>query len=264
MRKCPRCGLVSPERSVRCECGFRFDLEDRAALVTAQAIELLQMSRRELADTIRDEILKNPILDDAVDTASGETKASMESSVPVLELPQILSPAECGAEIARATKLGFTSQQFRGQERLEVRNRVAVDDPSAAAALWTKLSPLIPPLTEFYSAGLRPEPDVPDLATLRPTGLNERLRYYRYSGGERFAPHVDLSHSTGVLRSFLTVIFYLNDDFEGGETDLFGRTVTPKTGAAILFPHELRHEGRPVFRGVKFVLRTDVMFHVGS
>lgn len=168
----------------------------------------------------------------------------MESSVPVLELPQILSPAECGAEIARATKLGFTSQQFRGQERLEVRNRVAVDDPSAAAALWTKLSPLIPPLTEFYSAGLRPEPDVPDLATLRPTGLNE-LRYYRYSGGERFASHVDLSHSTGVLRSFLTVIFYLNDDFEGGETDFFGTHGDSEDGCRHSFPSRAPPRGAP-------------------
>jgi len=188
----------------------------------------------------------------------------MESSVPVVELPRVLSPAECSAEVARATKLGFSSQQFRGQERREVRNRVAVDDPAAAAALWTRLRHLVPPLPELYSAGLRPEPDVPDLATLKPAGLNQRLRYYRYSGGERFAPHVDLSHSTGLLRSFLTVIFYLNDDFEGGETYFFGRAVTPKMGAAILFPHELHHEGRPVFGGVKFVLRTDVMFHLGS
>jgi hypothetical protein len=31
MRKCPRCGLLSPERSVRCECGFHFDIDDAAA-----------------------------------------------------------------------------------------------------------------------------------------------------------------------------------------------------------------------------------------
>jgi hypothetical protein len=37
-----------------------------------QAIMLLQISREELADTIREEILRNPILDDAVDTASEE------------------------------------------------------------------------------------------------------------------------------------------------------------------------------------------------
>ena len=37
MRKCPRCGLVSPDRSVRCECGFLFDLDDRAAVLREHA-----------------------------------------------------------------------------------------------------------------------------------------------------------------------------------------------------------------------------------
>jgi hypothetical protein len=71
MRKCPRCGLVRPGRSVRCECGFIFDLEDRAEPVMSpqlkMAIELLQLSRSELADTIRDELLSRPILDAADD-----------------------------------------------------------------------------------------------------------------------------------------------------------------------------------------------------
>ena len=39
-----------------------------------QAIKLLQLSRMELADTIRDEMLENPILEDAVDTASEQPK----------------------------------------------------------------------------------------------------------------------------------------------------------------------------------------------
>ncbi len=41
-----------------------------------QAIKLLQLSRMELADTIRDEMLENPILEDAVDTASEEPKTA--------------------------------------------------------------------------------------------------------------------------------------------------------------------------------------------
>jgi len=41
-----------------------------------QAIKLLQLSRMELADTIRDEILENPVLEDAVDSASEEPKSA--------------------------------------------------------------------------------------------------------------------------------------------------------------------------------------------
>ena len=188
----------------------------------------------------------------------------MSSQIPVIEILDLLDPAACDREIERATRLGFLSQQFRGEERLEVRNRASVDDHTAARALWIGLSDRLPPLENFYRDGLRPEPDVPDLRTLVPVGLNQRLRYYKYSSGERFAPHVDLSHSDHTARSFLTVILYLNDDFAGGETDFFGLSVTPKKGAAILFPHELRHEGRPVFNGAKYVLRTDVMYGVGA
>src|SRR5580698_222411 len=43
-----------------------------------QAIKLLQLSRMELADTIRDEILENPVLEDAVDSASEQAKAAEE------------------------------------------------------------------------------------------------------------------------------------------------------------------------------------------
>ena len=73
MRKCPRCGLVNPDRSARCECGFLLDVMTPQL---QQAIMLLQMSRKELADTIRQEILENPILDDAVDTASEEPETT--------------------------------------------------------------------------------------------------------------------------------------------------------------------------------------------
>ena len=62
-----------------------------------QAIKLLQLSRMELADTIRDEILENPILEDAVDTASEEPKIAEaadgadvehvgETETPVIEI----------------------------------------------------------------------------------------------------------------------------------------------------------------------------------
>jgi len=73
VRKCPRCGLLSPDRSARCECGFLLDVMTPQL---QQAMMLLQISRKELADTIREEILENPILDDAVDLASHEPKTT--------------------------------------------------------------------------------------------------------------------------------------------------------------------------------------------
>jgi hypothetical protein len=54
---------------------------------------------------------------------------------------------------------------------------------------------------------------------------------------------------------------YLNEGFAGGETAFLDRVVTPRTGRALIFRHELPHEGRPVERGLKYALRTDIMFN---
>jgi len=37
MRKCVRCGLISPDRSVQCQCGYHFDVDDQAAVVREHA-----------------------------------------------------------------------------------------------------------------------------------------------------------------------------------------------------------------------------------
>jgi predicted 2-oxoglutarate/Fe(II)-dependent dioxygenase YbiX len=52
------------------------------------------------------------------------------------------------------------------------------------------------------------------------------------------------------------VIVYLNDDFDGGETEFVGtgEIVRPAAGSALLFPPHLPHTGRPVSGGDKWVV----------
>jgi hypothetical protein len=61
-------------------------------------------------------------------------------------------------------------------------------------------------------------------------------------------------------RSFITVIVYLNDESVGGETLFADVSVKPEIGTALLFPHEVMHQGSQILSGVKWVLRTDVMY----
>lgn len=97
----------------------------------------------------------------------------------------------------------------------------------------------------------------------------------------------------GKRHSRLTFLIYLNGGFEGGETTFFlgdpphvaedlptscksvaqakkyihARAVTPQVGSVLCFPHgaavgSLVHEGSAVRTGVKYVIRTDVLYEI--
>jgi len=132
---------------------------------------------------------------------------------------------------------------------LGVRNntRVMWDDPDEADALLARLGRQVP----RSLSGL-------DLA-----GANPRLRLYRYARGERHGAHWDtVVELDGGARSLVTLVFYLNDDFEGGETEFpeLERRIAPRRGRALLFQHRVLHEATAVRAGEKFVLRTDVLY----
>lgn len=61
------------------------------------------------------------------------------------------------------------------------------------------------------------------------------------------------------------MLYLSGEDLEGGATEFhdFG-TVTPATGKMLLFQHHVLHQGAPVRRGLKYVLRTDVMYQASS
>jgi len=172
-----------------------------------------------------------------------------------------LTADECRQWIQRAERIGFSEALINGlggQVRVpEVRNndRVLLDDADAAAALYERLKPQLPEGQHLeLPAGL------PGLRRGRTVGVNERLRLYRYHPGQQFNWHRDGSWSPSPdVWSVWTVMVYLNEEFEGGGTGFVGFEVTPRTGTCLVFLHELEHCGAVVTRGVKYVLRTDLM-----
>jgi prolyl 4-hydroxylase len=169
-------------------------------------------------------------------------------------LDAVLTRRECTSWIQTGEELGFTAAPITTlcgfMLAPEVRNntRVVFDDQSLANELWQRLTPWIP--------GQRGQ---------RAVGLNERLRIYRYTSAQYFRWHRDGSFVRSEReRSLLTLMIYLNGDFEGGTTDFDVKiktfSVVPGAGSALLFEHSLLHQGAPVRTGTKYVLRTDVMF----
>jgi prolyl 4-hydroxylase len=94
-------------------------------------------------------------------------------------------------------------------------------------------------------------------------GVNNLFRIYRYSEGQEFKVHMDGTYEkSSTERSKITVLIYLNDEFGGGETEFVmpHRVVTPETGKLLLFTHKQLHRGNMVSDGLKYVLRTDLMY----
>ena len=159
--------------------------------------------------------------------------------------------------IRQAEGIGFAKapitigpNRFRMAPEIRNNTRVILDDTGLARRLWGRLCPLLPAELEGMSAA----------------GLNERFRFYRYEAGQKFDWHRDGAfHRSDREWSLLTLIFYLNDGYEGGETEFEYVTegtlqITPRAGHALVFSHPLLHRGAPVRGGTKYVLRTDVMY----
>jgi predicted 2-oxoglutarate/Fe(II)-dependent dioxygenase YbiX len=81
----------------------------------------------------------------------------------------------------------------------------------------------------------------------------------RYTRGNFYAPHTDAA--LDVSDRYFTVLCYLNEDFEGGQTSfpLLGHCVEPRAGKAVIFPSTYLHGAEPVLRGEKYVLVTWLM-----
>tara|TARA_B100001769_G_C21942477_1_gene507692 strand:- start:419 stop:844 length:426 start_codon:yes stop_codon:yes gene_type:complete len=90
----------------------------------------------------------------------------------------------------------------------------------------------------------------------------EELRMKRFlcDSGEQFGNHVDVLTREGAKR-FLILMVYLNDDFDGGETEfpVFGDKVKPEKGKLVVFPPlwQYMHRGNPPTNGhAKYFLMT--------
>ena len=180
----------------------------------------------------------------------------------IFTVDEVFSQDECLSLIARAEAIGFDAASVRtsnGPQMMpKIRNndRVVLADTELAAEMWKRIKDYLPLIGGY-----------------RPCGVDSQLRFYRYFPGQQFKRHKDGSATNELGQtSKLSYLVYLNDDCEGGSTtfldyrDVQGKrekfefVVRPKTGSALLFPHERWHEGTPVLSGSKYVLRTDVFY----
>lgn len=171
----------------------------------------------------------------------------------IFTIDNFWSTQQCDAFIAKSESLGYqaaTVETEKGQKVIEsVRNnnRVLYRDSVLAESLWYQLKPFAPDQIGNSSA----------------IGLNELFRFYKYQPGQEFKRHRDQSYIRNEAEaSYFTFMIYLNNNYEGGETTFSSVVVRPKKGMALIFLHDLEHEGSPVKKGIKYVLRTDIMYRL--
>lgn len=165
-------------------------------------------------------------------------------------IPNFLTAEKCRRLIGFSEAFGFeeaTVGLSSGAKMMKgVRDnfRAEVDDDELAAQMWREVKAEFPAHFEG----------------VRAVGLNPHFRFYRYENGQKFKRHIDGRQRVGDLESRVTWMIYLNDDFAGGSTAFDDIEIRPETGTLLLFVHEQKHEGCPVERGRKYVLRSDVLF----
>eukprot|EP01068_Selenidium_serpulae_P007644 Selendium_serpulae@DN4767_c0_g1_i1.p1 len=197
----------------------------------------------------------------------------------------LLTPEECKSLIASTENAGYSYWNPEDPDSFDFRSAytVEIDAPNLAKTIWSRLS-------QFFQDELVMNED--DELCERgmagswiPSGIYTKMLFARYYKDQHFGPHTDgatiLDANT---RSFRPVLIYLNTVEEGGGTkflrdgdranqivrdekgrytsakDYIAYETTPAPGRCAVFFHTDMHEASPIVKGVKYILRTDMLF----
>lgn len=178
-------------------------------------------------------------------------------------ISNLLSTSECN-KIIEDNEKSLISTSGAYSSRL----RYMYFDHSLVELLWSRLEP-------FYGSDRVVDEEG---QTWRAFSLNPFLRFCKYKPGDDFGPHQDGRRMMNVdEQSFMTVNIYLTTvpESHGGATRVLKRSqegeddgrkhkvigvMQPVEGMASVFRDSLFHDGERLEGGVKYLLRTDVIY----
>ncbi|UJR12472.1 hypothetical protein I4U23_016647 [Adineta vaga] len=211
----------------------------------------------------------------------------------LIELGTLLTSDECDEIISNINDKNFEDMSNKYDNEKRNSSRLIVMDDRLGRTLYrrlkfsNKLTKLIQNITPL---GFNVQGE------WKINGVNPAMRLNKYKNGDHFSPHKDAQYApSGDERSLLSLIIYLNDNYENSETKFYfpknlpksnikGLTIAeeiqsydgldegfecvvvkPKKGFAILFTHNLLHEAMPPeisdsrHQNQRLILRTDVL-----
>eukprot|EP00035_Acanthoeca_spectabilis_P038840 m.56675 g.56675 ORF g.56675 m.56675 type:complete len:265 (+) comp9315_c0_seq1:476-1270(+) len=210
----------------------------------------------------------------------------------------VLSEEECRRLIAESEAAGFKPSPLSGgghgrtgREGARTSQFRVVEDQSLAEVLWSRVRAAVP----ADLRGIKPVPYMSSVTRgdeFAAVGVSPHLRFYKYAPGQHILKHDDYRMSrwrydpeTSTYyqqMTFLTLLVYLNEDFEDGCTAFWTKYATtdskghcrflresdfteadlrlkPVRGTALLNDHMVQHEGEAPRKGTKYILRTDIL-----
>lgn len=170
----------------------------------------------------------------------------------------VFSDEECSNLIIHSEKIGFVQASSyidklkKEHFFLEIRKslRCIIDSVNFAKILYKRISHVVP---NNYN-------------NMTFCEINPRFRFLKYTSGDHFAKHTDEHYKNDKNEiSLITVLIYLNDDYEGGSTtflfdDSTQISITPKIGLICLMDQNILHEVPNITNGIKYVIRTELMY----
>jgi hypothetical protein len=195
-----------------------------------------------------------------------------------------MDPKECQAWIQFAEdRLGFEpmcNPETREYAHREC-GRISHTDWDMSDKLYQRMKPIVEEMVQQQQVNITHKD-----ATYAPRTCNGKLRLYRYNKHMSFGKHFDGSEKIPRYqggKTEITVLVYLSS-CQGGATRFYlpsdnngsntkkkkknsnnddGISFVPEAGTVLLHIHGdrcLEHEADPVLDGVKYVLRTDIVF----
>lgn len=213
-------------------------------------------------------------------------RQSVDNVPGAYQLLNVLSGDECRRLIELSEGLGYLKDAAVSLPR-EIRHNhslVWVTDEATDQIIWQRVAALAAQHLETFEGK-------------KPLGLNARFRFYRYGPGDFFKFHSDgawpgsrvingelVTNAYPDRFSQISFLIFLNDDFKGGATrfrvnaadtstparyynDVLEVDVRTPAGGVLCFPHGLHplhctHSAEPIIEGVKYIIRTDVLFEL--
>lgn len=187
------------------------------------------------------------------------------SDYDVQEIPGFLTPEECNKIIELTNGELFPSRIYSNNEDVYSTNS------RKSQQCWLKDdNPLIKSISERVRQ-----------YTKTSNKHQEQLQVVNYPVGGFFSPHYDVCEGNESFCErmngqhgprLITVLMYLNDDFEGGETVFprINKTVKPQKGKAVIFKNidnngviikQALHGGEPIKSGEKWIANKWIRLH---